>query len=169
MPLDINHLGFIIGVVALGLAIPLAIIANLLTPKVNNWWSTRSQVRLNIRIQEQESEIRANESTWLFTDAERSIYRQIRAAQRTVALFVHVLLGALIILLPIFRRDIQDHVSNLTSTIVPGITIILLIGMFGNWLNAFSFRDSLRTWRANTQMGRNEVKQELENLRLRLR
>ena len=49
---DFGFWGFALSVVALVLIIPLGIVVNILTPKVQNWWATTSQGRFSRRVAE---------------------------------------------------------------------------------------------------------------------
>ena len=59
---DRNTWGLIFSVAALVLAFPLSLLANLLTPKLRNWWAERSVKTLSARI---------NQLEWELMDAER--------------------------------------------------------------------------------------------------
>ena len=48
--MDLNKLGFAVGMLALLLAVPLSVVANLLTPKLRNWYSTTSLKRVEKRL-----------------------------------------------------------------------------------------------------------------------
>jgi hypothetical protein len=62
MRLDINLLGFVIGLIV---AVPLAIAANLLTPRTQNWLSTRSRKKLQARIRDLQVELKIAEECTL--------------------------------------------------------------------------------------------------------
>jgi hypothetical protein len=73
--MDLNKIGLAVGVLAFILAIPLAVIANLLTPKVRDWYSTTSLKRINRRLIELAVRLKTSEGLWTFTPAEWEIYR----------------------------------------------------------------------------------------------
>jgi hypothetical protein len=45
------------GALALALMLPVAVLANILTPKLQDWWAQRSMVSLSNRIQKLEAEL----------------------------------------------------------------------------------------------------------------
>lgn len=47
---DIGWWGFWVGIAAIVLTVPLSMIGNILTPKVQNWWATRSENAMKKRI-----------------------------------------------------------------------------------------------------------------------
>ena len=49
--------GILLGIVAILLAFPLSLIANLVTPKIRNWWAERSVATIKERIASLESEV----------------------------------------------------------------------------------------------------------------
>jgi len=57
LPKDKSTLGIILGLVAILLAIPLNLVANLVTPKIRNWWAERSVTGLKRRIAELQNEL----------------------------------------------------------------------------------------------------------------
>jgi hypothetical protein len=69
-----DKISLYIGVAALILAVPLAIIANLLTPRVRDWYSTTSQRRLRNRIAALGKRLEDSECGWTFTPAEWETY-----------------------------------------------------------------------------------------------
>jgi hypothetical protein len=54
--------GNIVSLVALLLAFPLSLLANLATPKIRNWWAERSKTALENRIRKLEAELRKLEA-----------------------------------------------------------------------------------------------------------
>jgi hypothetical protein len=73
--MDIGKLGLIVGGLALLLAIPLAVVANMLTPRVQDWYSTTSLKRTHNRLRELRLRLELSEATWKFSPGEWEIYR----------------------------------------------------------------------------------------------
>ncbi len=57
LPKDKATWGIVLAIVAIVLAFPLSLLANLLTPKIRNWWAERSVAGLKKRIANLESEL----------------------------------------------------------------------------------------------------------------
>jgi hypothetical protein len=81
--MDLNRAGLLVGVLALVLAVPLAVLANVLTPKVQSWYSTTSLNRVNKRLMQLTLRLKLSEELWTFTPAEWELYgegyRRLRA------------------------------------------------------------------------------------------
>src|ERR1700734_732032 len=89
--MELNKLGFAVGVLALVLAVPLAVLANLLTPRVRDWYSTTALKRLEKRILELRATLTRSEGTWTFTPGEWEIYETaFRRTQSSTFAFASV-------------------------------------------------------------------------------
>jgi hypothetical protein len=73
--MDINHLGLYIGIAAFFFAIPLAIIANILTPMATNRWNNSTRARRVRALVALEEKINYAETTWIFTPKEWELTR----------------------------------------------------------------------------------------------
>src|SRR5689334_2825347 len=72
------EIGTILSIVALLLAFPLSLLANLLTPNIKNWWAQRSIKTLQRRIQKLEGDLaKINEDVHMedFFDSLRSLFK----------------------------------------------------------------------------------------------
>lgn len=90
-----NKVGLLIGVIALILAVPLAVIANLITPRCREWYSSRSRSRRMERIVVLKSFIYDAEHTWLFAPEEWEIFRANHLAHRNLLVLIMFILGAI--------------------------------------------------------------------------
>lgn len=104
--MDLAKAGFYIGVLALLLAVPLAVIANLATPQVTAWWSTTSQKRMRRRIANLRELLAESEREWKFSAAEWQTYK-------TTA---------------IFRLAVLGMVQGIFLVVVNVLFVVLLIG-----------------------------------------
>ena len=75
--MDSNKSGLVISILAMVLAIPLAIVANFMTPYALNWYSTTSQERLTQRIAYLQEQLDKVKNEWMFTPADWEMYRTI--------------------------------------------------------------------------------------------
>jgi hypothetical protein len=158
MALDLNKVGLMIGVLALLLAVPLAVIANLLTPRVRDWYSTSSRSRIRKRLTEIESRLHVAESSWTFTPGEFASYRAHYDTIRIISSGVHGGCSAILFGTAAYARFFQkDQVF--------GIELVAFSTFVSNLIYYIGF---LRTYRCNreqhTRIGREELKQELERL-----
>ncbi len=87
--MDIGKIGLTVAGIAILLAIPLSVVANLLTPPVQSWYSTTSQKRLKKRIRRLESALQTSERQWTFTLPEWAAYKA--GHRRNLSLFFGLL------------------------------------------------------------------------------
>ena len=66
-------MSLVLAIVALVLMYPVAIVANITSPKIHNWYSTTSRRRLSRRIAELELRLQESQREWTFTPAEWQI------------------------------------------------------------------------------------------------
>lgn len=92
---DLGWWGFWIGLLALFLAVPLAVIGNILTPKILNWWAARSRAALEKRIAKLEAELADMDSKETITLIEGHTLSQIEMLRRSVIAATHYILGAI--------------------------------------------------------------------------
>lgn len=95
--MDLTKLAIWISILSFVLAPALSIVANLITPKIERWWSMTTLARLERRITKLKAELDEWSRTWHFTPAEW----EIRNTQLVVALAIYsaVLFGVLLIAL----------------------------------------------------------------------
>src|SRR5215472_3368533 len=85
--MDINRVALWIGILGPLLAVPLAIAANLLTPRVVNWWASASQARRIIRIMKLETLLSNLQHAWRLSDAAWSSWKLMVAVLLAMMLF----------------------------------------------------------------------------------
>ncbi len=61
LPKDLGTWGVIIGIIALVLAYPLSLLANITSPRLQNWWAARSRRSLAARIKVLESQLASSQ------------------------------------------------------------------------------------------------------------
>jgi hypothetical protein len=79
MPRDLGTWGFILSLLALLLMYPVGILINITSPKVANWWSTRSKNSVIERITRLQCELAQLEKTPAFSEYEFHVLRAIGA------------------------------------------------------------------------------------------
>lgn len=72
--MNLTTIGFVVTVLAVLLAVPLSVAANLLTPKVRDWYSTTSQKRLKKRLAALKPQLALATLAWTFTPAEWALF-----------------------------------------------------------------------------------------------
>jgi hypothetical protein len=89
---DLAWWGAVLSVLALILMLPVAILANLLTPKLRNWWSERSIASLKKRIENLEKQLADYEQNYpLLTPTEHHILRGIDVVGMVTAVGVQMI------------------------------------------------------------------------------
>jgi hypothetical protein len=162
--MDLNKIGLAVGVLALMLAIPLAVVANLLTPRVREWYSTTSSKRLKQRIAELEEKLGQSEQEWTFTQGEWAVFSQGFVAGSSI-------LTSIALLCTFLGLAIAATIKTLIHVVHGKIDIILLLLLALNGYSTSMFfairlltRRS-RAWELHTTMGRDYLSHEVERLR----
>src|ERR1039458_4719054 len=94
LPKDKATWGFWISIFTLFVAVPFGIVANLLTPKIRDWWAARSRRSLAARIEVLESELTESEITRSPNELSTNILRMVTIALVFLWLGVHMILWA---------------------------------------------------------------------------
>jgi hypothetical protein len=72
--MNLNKIGLAVGTIAFILSVPLAVIANLLTPSVREWYVGANQRRTKNRLDKLTKQLESLKGTWTFTAPEWAIY-----------------------------------------------------------------------------------------------
>lgn len=180
--MDLNKIGLLIGVFALLLAVPLAVSANLLTPKVQSWYSTTSLNRLNRRLLKLNERLKKSESSWTFTPAEWKLYREGQLRNQATLLVSFGLYNFVILTMAyvgiVQIRSIELAVGHslppagLFHVLPRELKIVLvlagLLSSLGPFSIGFFLRRGISELRAccylHTDEGRNNLRAEIEKL-----
>jgi len=159
--MDVNRLSMWIGLLALALAVPLAVIANLLTPVIRNLYSSTNQNRLRKRLGELTATLQRSESQWTFTAAEWEIYRAYDMIGNFMFVFAHTILTCLFLPAFVFhmlRPQVLPHI--VTSAM--GVVAAFLVGN----LYFFFWRRVIveRTREMHSTEAREELRKEIKYL-----
>jgi hypothetical protein len=156
--MNLNKIGLLIGTLALILAVPLAIVANLLTPTVRDWYITTNQKRLRKRLDLLTKRLDQSEHQWAFSAAEWKTQRTIIGLVLILVLAVHTFWSlALIILL--------NYSKVLPADRHYFIHIIVLMGYVGNLLLVVKFMHKDNENRImHSVVGREELRTEIKKL-----
>ena len=172
--MDLNKFGFAVGVLALFLAVPLAVIANLLTPKFQAWYSTTSLNRVNKRIIKLDSMLRLSEASWTFTPGEWELYQ---GGYRRLQSILFGIMGLFYIIAFFFEltEDIRHFLGGAIVKVrfLPVHDRIILTGLVVGAAMLLSFsaislmlagRKSSRDCYLHTDIGRRALRMEIERL-----
>jgi len=156
--MDSNKSGLVISILAMVLAIPLAIVANFMTPYALNWYSTTSQERLTQRIAYLQEQLDKVKNEWMFTPADWEMYRTIVISE-LVSLFFGSFVFAVIFGV-INRRPVLSvwlFRFQLAVCVVGCMTLTVLA------IKAMNHSDTTRT--LHSEQARHELRHELRRLK----
>lgn len=159
IPHDAGGWGLFISILALILAFPLSLLANLLTPRIRNWWAERSIASLTYRIGDLEKELAGLQEP-VISDGEDRILRAVTFIGAMLTQFV----GFLILFALLFARELihlemaESHLKDLSTLVV--------VFTFG--VQAIIVFPSLGFLRKRSQVYRDRLKKEIEGLKARL-
>jgi p-aminobenzoyl-glutamate transporter AbgT len=117
---DLTWWSFVLSAATLVLAIPMAVVGTVLTPKIQNWWAERSEAATRMRITTIENQLSEYETNYeLLSEAEDWTLKGIEAIGMTVSL----ILGDLGLLLSL-TRDQKSIFNDPHGLIVPPVSIV---------------------------------------------
>ena len=143
--MDFNSFVAWIGIVGFTLAIPMSVLANLLTPRIQNWWSTTSQARKNKRIEELKAKIKLfSGDDPLFIKIECISQGLYYAARGILEFFgiVGVAIGLLIGGMIPSPTHVPDWIKSLSSFWGYATIVLMFLGL--NYINYRATRNVLR-------------------------
>jgi hypothetical protein len=172
--MDIGKIGLIATAAAVFLAIPLSVVANLLTPRVQSWYGTTSQTRLRKRLRKLEVELLISEQGWTFTPSEWAAYKtgcmwSLGLTLGLAGLFYFLLgtLQAIELGLRSLGGPPALH-TQLGKRIILEPSISLIVGGVGLTVMLVLSARQFQTFRMNRAMhseeGREEIRQEIKKL-----
>ncbi|PYV64335.1 MAG: hypothetical protein DMG97_35175 [Acidobacteria bacterium] len=148
--MDANRLGLIIGLLAFLLAVPLAVVANLLTPSVRDWYSTTSQKRLRRRLAQLQERARKMQTEWLFTPAEWATYGATSQGNTLIGFGMNSMYSFILVPLIVFRHDLQQlHMLHSPRIIFWGFIAMVAVSYV---FNLRTFRQELRSYAAHREI-----------------
>jgi HAMP domain-containing protein len=121
LPKDQATWGIVLAIAAILLTFPLSLLANLLTPKIRNWWAERSITSLQQRIGALENQLAKMKSHTLLSDDQLTL---IRLSQR----LARIAFGFLLIL-GMIGIELLDEFPRKSHTF-PGEALAALILMW---------------------------------------
>jgi len=172
--MDLNKLGLVIGILALMLAVPLAVLANLLTPTIRDWYSTTSLNRLRRRITELDYKLGASLLQWTFTAAEWETYGQGHRRAQSTSVGLSGLFSLISTAFAIADEINRAHGSPFKLRLSPWpskafIEYFLFVSVLAAVFHAYTYlaesRTYLRNYYMHTDQGRQEIKADIERLK----
>ena len=172
--MDLNKLGLAVGVLALLLAVPLAVLANILTPRLQSWYSTTSLNRLNKRIARLTTKLRESEESWTFTPAEWKDYskhhnHRVVVYYALLCLF-YLLFGVFVTGVSVYTQHYaQFRLGRLPWNDLKVIALMLVSGLAGVILLMvkvqYDILEHIKVKRMHTLQGRLRLRREIDRLR----
>jgi len=102
--MELTKYGLILGTLAVILAVPLSVVANLLTPHIRDWYGRTSSRRLKKRIALLRERVSKTHSEWTFTPAEWITYHMVVIATLLICLGILSFSGSVLIGLLLFAQ-----------------------------------------------------------------
>ena len=159
---DLAWWGFAVALAAMVLAIPINIIANLLTPLLKNWWAERSQASLRARIERLETELQHEVQRYpAMSETEHYIFKGLTLLATMIILSLSILL--LEVVLAMGPRAVVTH-----SRGAVGI-VLLAVGCLGFFTVAISFVALSRFWTRRSPFHRSEQRRTIDKMKQTLR
>jgi len=126
LPHDVGTWGLILGILTLLTAIPLGIASNLLAPKLQNWWASRSIASLQKRIEKLETRLAEVEATPLYSNFEWVAMRGIARIGWLLISAFELFLWTIIMILAVW--------VDTSGVPFPKSVVIALMGFFMVWV-----------------------------------
>jgi hypothetical protein len=143
---DLTKLGLVVAIVAILLAIPLSVLANLLTPRIQNWWSQRSAKSLRSRIHKLQQELAEYQPYALIDEASAYTLWGIFMISTMCLLLIRLLAAVAFMVLMIGTHSEKINIPVLISLVVMlGSIELFAYGLkktFFKELNEFRWRHS---------------------------
>lgn len=160
---DLAWWGVFLGALALLLMFPANIVANLVTPKLKNWWSERSAASTRKRIEKLEKELASSEQYKELSELEDYAVKAIEG----IGILAVVCLGILAITL------LTDTTSVRLVTAFPGIRLGMVIlalfsVVFGFLINFLVFNKLGELRKKQSPFDRKVLRKSIENLKAKL-
>lgn len=158
---DLGWWAFVFTVVGLFLMLPVSMAANVLTPKLQNWWAERSAASLRKRIRRLQVKLDRYERTPLFSHFEYSALFSIEKGERTLWVVEYTIVSLLlVVLLELYRLTGQKN-SRVTIAV---FVVALAINVLRNVSSGSAYEVS----RLGTEWGRNQLRASIEKLKQKL-
>jgi len=155
IPHDASSWGLFISILALILAFPLSLLANLLTPRIRNWWAERSINSLTHRIADLEKELAGLQEP-VISDGEDRILRAVTWIGAILTQFVGFFM---LFALDLIHSGLPENYLRVGSTLV-------LVSTFA--VQASIVFPSAEFLRKRSQKHRERLKKGIEGLKARL-
>lgn len=163
--MDSGKLSLVIGITALVLAVPLAIFANILTPKITEWYSRSSRQRAQRRIAELEKIVASELPLMEFEDlllfnVGIKVYKFVALGLYAIGILCYGLITAL---RGPFLQSTSSHHPIAAYWVFSGFALATSLFGYFNWLIGRAWHRRIK--RTRTQIGRLRVKREIDALR----
>jgi hypothetical protein len=166
---DLAWWGFVLGVLALLLMLPASIFANILTPKLKNWWAERSVAATRKRIEKLEKELALCEPYPLLNELEDSVVKAVEGIGMLLALCLYFLAVILLTTTPMIRMIGPAVVVGPPALIFRAVTVLLsLIGAGASVASSLVFRKLGTAREKQSPSSREALRESIEKLKAKL-
>jgi O-antigen/teichoic acid export membrane protein len=160
-PKDLGEWGFWIAVVAFILVIPLNMLSNVLTPRLQDWWSMTSKKRLARRIIELNARLEAAQMIKAMTPYEEYMARMSWGQFSMVMIFTYMIYSAIVFALAYLWNDLPSHLSDYRYFLM----VLCMFGMMLNFIVSNKQGDSFMHLNDRSRAGLKELQSTLERLK----
>jgi hypothetical protein len=124
MPKDSATWSLYISIAAVILIVPLGILTNVITPKLQNWWAGRSRASLTRRVHKLRCELAMFQESVLLTEVEQHLFKAFESIMKFVWFVGYFVLSTLGILgLTLIPKQTTERLSW-------AIAILVFLGIF---------------------------------------
>jgi hypothetical protein len=162
-PKDLGEWGFYLGVVALILALPLNILANFISPRLKDWWSTRSRHKLIQRISFLEARLLSGRAQPPMTPAEDEIHGLIYRMSSMIRVSFHLVYVTVLMMATAYGTSLPGG----KATII-GLFLMAAIGILFNQFEGLAQAEKRILWVDRTTRGQAQLQQQIDALKSKL-
>jgi hypothetical protein len=167
MQIDLNRIGLALGVGALVLAIPLAVLANLVTPKAQTYLARTSIQRLRKRLAALETMKAQADASWQLSSQQDLLFMHLRLLQQILFMLIALICIVVFVALRTFHAQIAAAFHNDWLPTILTVAVVVLYGGVGGMSYLFG-RDARRDSMIHTNSGQMTLLEQIQDLKARL-
>jgi hypothetical protein len=161
--MDLNKIALSISLLALTLTVPLAIAANILTPRITKWYGTTSYKRTTKRLASLEQRFDEAKREWVFPPAEWEAYHMGVMTAMLVLFGFLVTFSAIIEAELVLRKEILRLMSVTTYAGVLAITGLGYLAIIIFFFKVTSRANDVR--QMHNEKGKKDMEEEINRLK----
>jgi hypothetical protein len=169
-------IALLVTAIAIVLAIPMSIVANLLTPPIRYWYSSSSQKRIKKRLSKLKDTLQASEQDWSFTPSEWATYKANAFLGVGIVFGIDAMLitplGGFLFWLTLAEHSSSPPPHHLGKALLPAI-IALLMGTLAHTFMSIIFAwaqlQYIKNCLMHSEEGRKALRIEIKKLIAKLK